>query len=104
MSRVEIDFPDCGEITADDTGQNITVHTEGSCLVHDGPPPLVPWWGFVLGAIVALAFIIGATIVRVEAHGRKRAIREAELEAQVEMAKTQKTCTVCGHDPRLAKK
>lgn len=71
-----------------------------------GPPPLVPWWGFVLGAIVVITFIVANGIVRFRAHERKENERGKELQAQVELAKAQKSCPTCGwkYQPELKEK
>lgn len=95
MSRVEIEFPDCGDVSTMESNGSIVVTMEQCVPEAIGPPPLVPWWAFVLGAIVVIAFIVTTGIVRFRAHERKENDRAKELQTQVELAKAHKICDFC---------
>ncbi|QGJ93775.1 hypothetical protein SEA_HANNACONDA_134 [Mycobacterium phage Hannaconda] len=107
---IQIEFPDCGEINSNDTGQHIVVQTDNCVAVPPGPPPVISWWETLIIGIVALSVIIGAAIVRYRAHElkperleQKRLARKQEIDGQVEIAKARKVCRTCGdkYEPEL---
>lgn len=108
MSRIEIEFPDCGKMLTDQqtTDGDTTISMADCTPVVEAPPPLIPWWGFLLSAIVAIAFIVSTGMVRYRAHERKQADRAKELDAQIALAKARKTCTICGgtYQPEMKEK
>jgi GAF domain-containing protein len=111
VSELIVRFPDCAELGSNDPGDRgqsgsqdvITVYTE-SCpaLVNvEAPPPLVPWWAWVLQALVLIAFIVATAIVRHRRHERLEKERTDELTAEVAL---NKTCRICGHNPKMKEK
>lgn len=101
MSSIIIDLPDCGELgTRENDGPNsdtITVQTDHCSPIIEGPPPLVPWWAWTLGAVILLAAIVATGMVRYRRHEQIQAVRQAEIEADVEKANARHTsCPTCG--------
>ncbi|MBF4194595.1 hypothetical protein [Mycolicibacterium phlei] len=101
MSGLIIDFPDCGEIghySENSSTETLTVMMDNCTPIIEGPPPLVPWWGWVLGAILLLAFIISVAVVRVKAHDAKVERQKIASNEAVALEQNRKVCAVCGAD------
>lgn len=77
----------------------------GPTLVH-GFPTWAIAWGLVAAVVVALALIIAIYSSRSQSRALHSKNRQAELNAQVDIAMHHKVCTTCGasYDPEISRK
>lgn len=96
MSQIIVNIPDCATGSHDDHDV-ITVTVQDCPVPIAAPPPLIPSWTFILGAVVMLAVILATAIVRFRRHERLQAEHKSDDEVEIAKANRRTTsCPTCG--------